>query len=72
MAHVLDEITAQPQDAKWSVRIEGENAAIEITAARLKETSAVIHGPTMLTFWNAVGDIVFQVPRERVLYVRRR
>lgn len=65
MAHIMSDRTAT--ETVWAVRFDGVPGEIKVTARRLLDMTG---GGKTFTFYDGGNKVVFQAPRERVLYVR--
>ena len=76
MAHLTDGPgEAGPEkrpDTRWGVRVDGELGETDVTAERVVESPGGGDGPRSYIFYDADGRDVFRVPRERVIYIRRK
>lgn len=70
MAHILDEGTATA--TMWAIRFDG-HGEIKVPAHRMQEIGggSTFGAPQTFTFYDEENRVIFQAPRERVLYVRR-
>lgn len=73
MAHIMSDRTKTA--TMWAVRFDGVPGEMKVTAHRMQEMAGAVV-PTFgsgyaFTFFDEENRVVFQAPRERVLYVRR-